>query len=220
MFSLGRAYPASTRARAEAYGGLILLLLGVAVLSISRCPRGGGSLNHRRSGRPALMGGGRVPPSVDTGNAYLDGNGTKGWFVGHFMPQGSAQHAMGVETKWAVNPAGRTNGGGFATNAVATSMAVLISGMQRIEFEGFDVLLENQGDYVIWGPGVKHSWTAFENTVIMCIRWPSHPGDQTAVGDEADAVTAIRAGQAVEPEVVEKSAVSGANLSLVHKPIS
>lgn len=132
--------------------------------------------------KPVKIGSGDVPASVGTGNAFLDGNLSKGWFIGHFMPVNSPQHTTDIETKWAVNKAGKTNGE-VAVNAVATSMAILISGMQRIEFEGFDVLLKNQGDYVIWGPGVKHSWTAVEDTVILCIRWPSRSGDQSAVGE-------------------------------------
>ena len=57
-----------------------------------------------------------------------------------------------------------------------TALLVLISGRFRMEFPEGDVLLTEQGDYVVWGRGVDHSWHAEEESVVMTIRWPSIPG--------------------------------------------
>ncbi len=55
-------------------------------------------------------------------------------------------------------------------------MLVLISGRFLMRFPGRDVLLERQGDYVVWGRGTGHSWCAEEESVVLTVRWPSVPG--------------------------------------------
>lgn len=59
---------------------------------------------------------------------------------------------------------------------VRAALLVLISGRFRMEFPGRSVLLEEQGDYVVWGQGVDHSWTAEDDSVVLTLRWPSVPG--------------------------------------------
>lgn len=176
MLNHARVYSLSTRARAEAYGGLLLLLLGLTILTFRQCPSSS-QRNHRIAVLPIRTGKGELPTSVGFGNARADGQHTHGWWVGHFAPKHATRHSKDIETKWAIHQKGAKNEG-WATNNVATTMAVLISGKQRIEFKGSHVTLENQGDYVIWGPGVPHSWTALEASTLMCIRWPSLAGDQ------------------------------------------
>jgi quercetin dioxygenase-like cupin family protein len=34
-------------------------------------------------------------------------------------------------------------------------------------------VLEQEGDYAMWGPGIGHSWHAEEDTVVITVRWPS-----------------------------------------------
>jgi quercetin dioxygenase-like cupin family protein len=57
-----------------------------------------------------------------------------------------------------------------------TALLVLISGRFRVRLPGRDVLLTEQGDYVVWGRGVDHSWLAEEESVVLTVRWPSVPG--------------------------------------------
>jgi quercetin dioxygenase-like cupin family protein len=38
------------------------------------------------------------------------------------------------------------------------------------------VPLTRPGDYVVWGPGVDHSWRAEQDAVVLTVRWPSVPG--------------------------------------------
>lgn len=175
IINTSRTYPLSARARGEAYAGLFLLLLGLTVFTFRPCPVST-PVNHRIMGMPVRTSGGPLPSSVGYGSASEDGHRHKGWWIGHFAT-GNAQRTQDVEAKWATHIAGAKHDG-WATNNVATSMAVLISGRHRLEFRNSHVVLENQGDYVIWGPGVAHSWTALEKSTIMCVRWPSLRGDQ------------------------------------------
>lgn len=48
------------------------------------------------------------------------------------------------------------------------------------------MLLAEQGDYVVWGKGVDHSWYAEEGSVVLTVRWPSVPGYKVS-DDEAPA---------------------------------
>lgn len=131
-----------------------------------------GSIWNEFTSRTSLL-----PHGVSTGNAHLDGKKSKGWWVGHFANKSPLHHSESVETKWAVHHKDATNGA-FVVNKHATSMALLISGRHRIEFGRTSVVLETPGDYVIWGPGVPHSWTALTSTTILSVRWPSLADDQ------------------------------------------
>lgn len=176
MINTARTYPISTRARIEAYAGLILLLLGLTVLSFGRCPPST-VYNHRPRTGPLKIGNGVLPVSVAYGNAAVDGQATKGWWVGHFHGIESGRYSRDVETKWATHEAGAKHGE-WVLNRAATSMAVLVQGKHRLEFEETFVVLENVGDYVIWGAGIKHSWTALDKSTVLTMRWPSIPEDQ------------------------------------------
>lgn len=179
MGNHARIYSTYSKARLEAYGGLFLLLLGVTILTFRQCPSNG-EQNHRVAALPPQTGGGELPSSVGIGNARQDSQSSKGWWVGHFAAEGTAQYSRDVETKWASHHAGAKHEG-WASNQVATTMAVLVSGRHRVEFVGSHVVLENRGDYVIWGPGIPHSWTALEDSTLLCVRWPSLAGDQDGV---------------------------------------
>ncbi len=65
-----------------------------------------------------------------------------------------------------------------ATNKVSNSMAVLIQGKMQVEFRDTNLTLSRFGDYVLWEPGVPHSWTALEITILFTARSPSLPNGQ------------------------------------------
>lgn len=112
---------------------------------------------------------------VYEGNAFEDSMADNGWLLGHFKPIGDARHSPDVEIKWSRHPRGdrRT---AWVTGEQRTALLVLISGRFRMEFPGRSALLASQGDYVVWGPGVDHSWHADEESVVLTVRWPSVPG--------------------------------------------
>jgi hypothetical protein len=116
-----------------------------------------------------------VAESVYTGNANVDGALDAGWLLGHFKPAGDIRHSTDLEIKWGVHPPGDRRER-WATGEVRTALLVLISGRFRVDLPDREVVLSQQGDYVIWGPGVDHSWYAEEPSVVLTVRWPSVPG--------------------------------------------
>ncbi|WP_027345411.1 hypothetical protein [Hamadaea tsunoensis] len=108
-----------------------------------------------------------------TGNANNDGDVHRGWLLGHFVkPEESIRSTGALEIKWGVHPAGDKRAG-WTTGEDRTTMVVLISGRHRIDLSVGEVLMERQGDYAVWGPGIEHTWEALEDSVILTVRWPS-----------------------------------------------
>lgn len=113
--------------------------------------------------------------SVYVGNAGRDATLDRGWLLGHFVDPGDPRHSDAVEIKWGVHLPGEERAE-WVRGEKRTALLVLISGRFRVELAGRSVLLERQGDYVVWGPGVDHSWVAEEASVVLTVRWPSIPG--------------------------------------------
>jgi len=116
-----------------------------------------------------------VDGAIYVGNANKDGAGDGGWILGHFRPEGDLRHSGDVEIKWGVHARGDRRAE-WVRGERRTALLVLISGRFRLEFPGRDVVLREQGDYVLWGRGVDHSWYAEEDSVVLTVRWPSVPG--------------------------------------------
>ncbi|MQY05257.1 cupin domain-containing protein [Actinomadura macrotermitis] len=116
-----------------------------------------------------------MPENVYVGKAAADGAQDRGWLLGHFKPPGDPRHSEDVEIKWGVHPKGERRAQ-WAVGEKRTALLVLISGRFRMEFPDGDVVLAEQGDYVLWERGVDHSWEAEEASVVMTVRWPSIPG--------------------------------------------
>jgi quercetin dioxygenase-like cupin family protein len=87
-----------------------------------------------------------------------------------------------VEIKWGVHPRGDTRAQ-WVRGEKRTALQVLVSGRFRVDFPGRSVMLERQGDYVVWGEGVDHSWVAEEESVVLTVRWPSLPGYAVPTAD-------------------------------------
>jgi len=111
-----------------------------------------------------------------TGNANDDSNIHRGWLLGHFIqPDGSIRSTGTLEVKWGIHPAGEKRVD-WTSGEVRTMLVVLISGRFRIDLSVGEVLMERQGDYAVWGPGIEHSWEAIEDSVVLTVRWPSVAG--------------------------------------------
>ncbi|HEY3057773.1 MAG TPA: signal peptidase I [Chloroflexota bacterium] len=111
-----------------------------------------------------------------TGNAAQTGAGFRGWFVGHFMPDGLAS-TDAVEVKWGVH-ALHDERPRWAACDEATTVSLLVRGRIRIYFKNTETLLSEPGDYALWAPGVAHRWRIeADDTVVLTIRWPSRAGD-------------------------------------------
>jgi hypothetical protein len=109
-----------------------------------------------------------------SGNAAEDGDKNRGWLLGHFIdPAEGVRSTKDVEVKWGVHPAGeqRVN---WTTDDRRTTLVLLITGRFRVELTEGSVTLAKQGDYLMWGPGIDHTWYAEENSTVLTVRWPSY----------------------------------------------
>ncbi|MFG2596458.1 signal peptidase I [Streptomyces sp. NPDC048462] len=113
--------------------------------------------------------------SVYVGRAGEDAALDRGWLLGHFKDAADPRHSEAVEVKWGVHPPG-DECKQWVRGEERTALLVLISGRFHVQLPGRTVLLEEQGDYVVWGHGVDHSWFAEEESVVLTVRWPSVPG--------------------------------------------
>src|SRR3954467_6718151 len=95
-------------------------------------------------------------------HGHFDGVSNEGWVIGHFAIDGHRTEA--VEVKWAHHVPGVV-GKGWSDCDTAATLAVLIWGRFRIDFEGGPIELVDlrvPGDYVLFGPGIRHCSTALE----------------------------------------------------------
>jgi quercetin dioxygenase-like cupin family protein len=42
-------------------------------------------------------------------------------------------------------------------------------------FPDEEVALEKEGDFVLFGPGIAHSFRSVEESLVLTVRWPSNP---------------------------------------------
>jgi len=111
------------------------------------------------------------------GNAASDQVGGTGWFVGQFVSAASGlRHQTAVEVKWGVHPDGEKRICPWAQGH-GTTIAILLRGSLRLEFHTGPsprlITLQKEGDYVIYGPEVVHSWEAIGDTIVVTVRFPS-----------------------------------------------
>jgi len=107
------------------------------------------------------------------GNAVEASRNTRGWFLGHFMPgPDNPLRSDDVELKWFTHPAGDTRPEWAPGNPVRT-LNVLIRGRFVLQFPEREFTLANEGDYVLFGPGVPHSFRSLEESLVLTVRWPS-----------------------------------------------
>jgi len=109
------------------------------------------------------------------GNAAEDGRETRGWLLGHFIdPSQGVRSTKDVEVKWGAHPAGDKRPEWTADDQ-RTTMLLLVEGNFRLDLTEGSVTLAKQGDYVVWGPGINHTWEAIADSVVITFRWPSLP---------------------------------------------
>ena len=118
---------------------------------------------------------------VTVGKADEDGASFHHWFVGDLSawsgkPFGGPRDTRQVSIKWGVHPAGELRPGGWAEGDDSVTLSVLISGEFVLSFEtdtgGIqDVRLSRPGDYALWTPGVRHTWRAVSQCVVLTVRW-------------------------------------------------
>lgn len=118
------------------------------------------------------------------GNAVADQVRGSGWFVGQFVPAAlGLRHQTDVEIKWGIHPDGEKRAHAWASEH-ATTVSVLVRGCLHITFDLVDgphrIVLEQEGDYVIFAPGTVHEWEAVGETIVLSVRFPSIEAWQAA----------------------------------------
>jgi hypothetical protein len=109
------------------------------------------------------------------GNVADASKNTRGWFLGHFMPGAdNPLRTTDVELKWYMHAKGETREQWSPPNAVRT-LNILIRGRFALLFPEREVLLEKEGDFVLFGPGIAHSFRSEEESLVLTVRWPSTP---------------------------------------------
>jgi mannose-6-phosphate isomerase-like protein (cupin superfamily) len=109
------------------------------------------------------------------GNVTEASKESRGWFLGHFMPgEDNPLRSSAVELKWYTHAQGETRHEWAPTNAVRT-LNILIRGSFVLVFPAREVALEKEGDFVVFGPGVPHSFRSVEESLVLTVRWPSRP---------------------------------------------
>ena len=110
-----------------------------------------------------------------TGNAAEAARNTRGWFLGHFMPgDDNALRNSDLEVKWFTHAAGETRPEWSPPSEVRT-LNILIRGRFVLLFPDHEVLLEKEGDFVLFGPDIAHSFRCEEESLVLTVRWPSMP---------------------------------------------
>ncbi len=107
------------------------------------------------------------------GNAAEDGRETRGWLLGHFIdPAEGIRSTKDVELKWGIHPAGEKRPEWTADDQ-RTTLVLLVAGHFVVHLTEGTVTMTRQGDYVVWGQGIDHSWEAVSDSVVLTVRWPS-----------------------------------------------
>lgn len=112
-------------------------------------------------------------PRWTRGNAAVDAGEHRGWFVGAFLDPDSPRYTADVEVKWGVHAAGEQRTA-WTDRDRRTTLVVLVSGRLRVDLadeQVEEVVLDQAGDYVLWGPGVDHTWEALTEAVVVTVRW-------------------------------------------------
>lgn len=112
------------------------------------------------------------------GNSEKDADENRSWLVGHFKPQGDIRYDEDVEVKVSTHRAGEKRAQ-WTKGEVRRTFFMLMSGRWRLELavEGDDeretIVLDQPGDYVVWGHGVAHTYEALADSMVITVRWPS-----------------------------------------------
>jgi len=113
-----------------------------------------------------------------SGNVAGASMNTRGWFLGHFMPgENNPLRTHALELKWFTHGKGETRSDWAPGNPVKT-LNILIRGHFVLLFPDREVALSKEGDFVLFGPDVPHSFRSEQESLVLTVRWPSLPSDK------------------------------------------
>jgi quercetin dioxygenase-like cupin family protein len=71
-----------------------------------------------------------------------------------------------------IHPSGEKRPGWTADDQ-RTTLVLLVKGHFVVHLTEGDASLTDQGGYVVWVPGIDHSWEAVSDSIVLTVRWPS-----------------------------------------------
>jgi hypothetical protein len=93
------------------------------------------------------------------------------------IQENDPRHTGVFELKWGRHPRGEYHPKFVPSKECVRSISILIHGRMRLMFErGAErqtVILQTEGDFVLWQPGVSHNSEFLEDTLVLTIKWPS-----------------------------------------------
>ncbi len=113
---------------------------------------------------------------IYSGNVLVDRD-HKQWLMGCFRSPDDPLYDDAVEVKWATYSKGETRKQITEIEHCST-LSILLEGAIKITFylpDGSkrETSLGKSGEFVLSRPGVRHTWEAYEDCVIIAVRWPS-----------------------------------------------
>src|SRR5882672_1207731 len=114
-----------------------------------------------------------------SGNVAGASRDTRGWFMGHFMPgEDNPLRTGDLELKWFTHAKGETRSD-WAPGIPVQTLNILVRGRFVLLFPGQEIVLEKEGDFVLFGPDMPHSFRSEQESLVLTVRWPSLPPDKS-----------------------------------------
>lgn len=126
--------------------------------------------------------------SVINDNAHRDQAAFRGWLIGDLSawrgeeihPGGDLRSTRAVEVKWGVLRRGEQQPGGWASACECVTLSLLLRGQFTLFLrdaqspqEEIAHEMQKEGDYLLWGEQVEHTWRADQDSIILAARWPA-----------------------------------------------
>jgi mannose-6-phosphate isomerase-like protein (cupin superfamily) len=111
------------------------------------------------------------------GNAEADAHENRSWLVGHFKASDDIRYDEDVEVKVSSHPAGDERAE-WSTGEWRRTFFMVMTGKWRLDLkledgDNTETVIAGPGDYVVWGPGVAHTYRAEADSTVITVRWPS-----------------------------------------------
>lgn len=100
-----------------------------------------------------------------------------GWFFGHFMDN-PLLRSDDVEVAWQDISGKKAEAKDKHTHKKAVEINIVISGEMRLTINGEPITVKAGEFYVVYPDAIVDTVEADENTVDLCIKTPSVPGDK------------------------------------------
>jgi len=92
------------------------------------------------------------------------------WVLGGFVKDPDF-NTQGFEVKFQTDVKGMCREPKPVLNPDTTTLAILVDGHVRMNFEDEDLFLKERGDYIWWSPDEPHLFEYLEDSLVLTVRW-------------------------------------------------